>query len=76
MGVVAKDAKALFSRKRHEREGFPVATTSFLAEQKKLVEMVDNKFNNFTLIGKAAGRVFFQQHVLVDTYNVIKEKEL
>ena len=73
MRVVEEDAVAIYKNKRHEKSGFPVRTLSFDEAMTNMRNFTENQFSNLLLIGKAAGREFFQNRVLVDSHHVLKK---
>ncbi len=71
MGLICENNKCTFEQFRPIKNGFPILTTEFLTAQKKLSEYSENYFQNIMFVGRATGKVFFMNDILLDVYTKI-----
>ena len=65
-------AKLIYSRKRIEAAGFPVATNEFTHNMNELRQFVEQNYTNVISVGKASAKAFFMTETLIDTYKTLK----
>jgi len=73
--IVDEDAKILTSKMQDLGAGFPVLSIDFMENVKKQSAFLSDSLSNFSLLGRASGRGFFINDLLLDTYsNLIEDK--
>lgn len=68
MGVLAGDAKVLFAETNNIWPGFPVLTPEFVQAGSDQTKFITQNYSNVLCVGRAAGKSFFMNDVLEDTY--------
>ena len=68
MEIIDKNSKLLECITDNIGPSFPVLSTNFLSNTKKLCETLENKFNNIRVLGRCSGRVLFTTESLIDDY--------
>ena len=71
MGLICENNKCIFEQFRPIKNGFPILTTEFMMAQKKLSAYSENYFKNTMFVGRATGKVFFMNDILLDVYTKI-----
>ena len=66
MGIVAAENSILLHVEDEIKAGFPIMSPEFFEESLAMATRAQAAFKNITLLGKASGRVFFMQDVLID----------
>ena len=74
MNMINASTKAVFSERKVSKPGFPVLTTNIAKESAELARYLYEQLENIILLGKASGRVFFTDDVLVDAYEAIHDR--
>lgn len=66
MGIIDADNTIIMHVEDEIKAGFPIMSPEFFKESLAMATRAQAAFKNITLLGKASGRVFFMQDVLID----------
>jgi protoporphyrinogen oxidase len=73
--VIDKDAIILASKIQDLGAGFPVFSIDFMKNVKKQSSLLSDSLTNFNLLGRASGRGFFINDLLLDAYKQLIENK-
>ena len=73
LGYLEKSAKLVQSDEIKVPMGFPKFTNEFVNEKVRQVDLLNDSFNNMTVLGKASKTEFFVYGILQETFDAIKK---
>ena len=74
MNIVSQGEKVLNVYIQDLHAGFPVRTKKSNELMESHTSLIEDRFKNVTMVGRARGRVFFMNDILKNTYSRLKEK--
>ena len=73
MGVVSDNNECLYSNQDLVKAGFPVITPEFKNEVARQQSIIHQQLGNVSTLGKASGKYFFMQEVLIAAHTEVSE---